>query len=74
MLEHAGLQPVALLFADAGVDHKARRAYREVGGDPDPARADLDKWHALEECDPDLFGRKRIACTRAGAQCSTNCY
>ena len=55
-LHGAGCSPVGLFFADAETDRRARQAYREGGG-TDAEQADLERWHALERGDPELFGR-----------------
>merc|ERR1719203_1338635 len=57
-LRRAALRPIGIFFMDVNADLKARRSFRErYGTEVDPHMVDLGRWHALEEQDPDLFGR-----------------
>ena len=69
MLDGARLEPVMLFFASLAADGRARAAYREScarqGVACDAPMADLARWHALEERDPELFGRMHVLYCRA---------
>ncbi len=68
MLSAARLTPTGVFFADLEQDQRARRAYREdalsKGAAADEPHADLARWHALEERDPELFGRMHCVFAR----------
>lgn len=64
MLASAGLSPIGIFFPNAEADRKARAVYRDADGGAllkrDPHQTNLAHWHALEERNPDLFGRMHV--------------
>lgn len=58
LLRSSGLCVIGIFFPDVNNDLRARRHFREVYGAKDDAHmTSLERWHALEVKDPDLFGR-----------------
>lgn len=61
-LRAAQLEVVGVYFPDVNCDLSARRKFCEAEAarpacERDPCMTDLSRWHALEEADPDFFGR-----------------
>merc|ERR1712187_74337 len=57
-LRSSGLCVIGVFFPDVNNDLRARRRFREVyDAKDDPHMTSLERWHALEVKDPDLFGR-----------------
>ena len=67
LLDGAGLDVLGVAFAGREADKRAREAYIRSAatsgyapGDSPDRQIDLSRWHALEEAQPDIFGRTHV--------------